>query len=96
MILVLFPLIQGKLFPGEEGYHDWKVQDEVQGSDWNPVRLPGYVYKQDLQPGDSSDGPVHTEVYPETTENKRKPIEDDVIDPDLELENIILNHSFDR
>ena len=69
------------------------MQDEVQGSDWNPVRLPGYVYKQDLQLGD---GPVHTEVYPETTENKRKPIEDDVIDPDLELENIILNHSFDR
>ena len=92
MRLVLLPLVHGMFLPGEEEYQDWEVQGEDWDSDWRPQRIPKHMQKNDLQP--SNNRVVETESD-EIMKNRISNIYTKHVE-DFALENIILNHSFNR
>merc|ERR1711892_818397 len=93
-------VVQGKLSPGGDSYDDL----ESGGERWNPVRVNGYVLKHREDHGEEEHEDsdviehVNSDRVSEDVKNQdgqNKNIHGN-FDEDLELENIILNHSFDR
>ena len=93
-------VVQGKLSPGGDSYDDL----ESGGERWNPARVHGYVLKHkedhDQEKHEDSDVIKHANIDHVSEDVKNKDGQykkkHGNFDDDLELENILLNHSFDR
>ena len=93
-------MVKGKLSPGGDSYDDL----ESGGERWNPARVQGYVLKHkedhDQEEHEDSDVIKHANIDHVSEDVKNKDGQykkkHGNFDDDLELENILLNHSFDR
>ena len=83
-------LVQSKLSPGEEGYQVWEGHEEV----WSPNKIPGYLQSKNHQSlgekAEEKDTPSHK------IEKTRKINTIYGLEEELNIENVVLNHSFDR